>query len=127
LHSQQWSNPILEADGTRVTDYDAASTHAGQTWAYTGTIYDPDAYPVGSNFELCTRLNDGEYWMCQGTYVDLYGCHGQLAFSGPYTDELNTGKYAIIGGTGDFDGATGFIYGEFTHEGNFSHRTIYVS
>ena len=105
-----------------------ASTNPGQTWAFTGPVQDKiGGSDVGSNYELCTRLNFGEIWICEGTYVDLYGCSGQLTWEGPYTDETFKGFYTITGGTGDFAGATGYIKGEFTSEGNYSFRNSYVN
>lgn len=102
----------MEADGT-VVGLDEASGMPGQTWAFTGTVYDEDGFEAGKNFELDTRLNKEEIWLAQGTYMDLYGCHGQLTWEGPYTDITSTGYYTITGGTGDFEGAVGYIMDEF--------------
>lgn len=105
-----------------------ASVDAGQTWSFTGSVYNVvGGDKVGLNFELCTRLNKGDIWQCEGTYEDLYGCSGQLTFEGPYTDKTLEGKYTIIGGTGDFDGATGYVYDKFSYDGNYAYRTIYVN
>ena len=123
---QQWTEKLIEPDGTMVTLEDA-SVNPGQTWAFAGSVHDDiGGSDVGSNFELCTRLNKGDMWLCEGTYVDLYGCTGQLTWEGPYPDSTFKGFYTITGGTGDFSGATGYIMGEFTSEGNYSFRNIYV-
>ena len=117
---------MIEADGT-VVGIEKASMDPGQTWAFAGPVHDKiGGDNVGTNYELCTRLNKGEMWICEGTYVDLYGCSGQLTWEGPYTDKTLTGYYTITGGTDDFAGATGHIEGKFTPKGNYSTRNIYV-
>ena len=118
---------MIEADGTVVKDLAKASVKPGQTWSFAGAVHDKvGGETVGYNYELCTRINTGEMWICEGTYVNLYGCTGQLTWEGPYSDETFTGTYTITGGTGDFAGADGKILGEFTYEGNYSYRQIYV-
>lgn len=118
---------MIEADGTVVKDLEKASVNAGQTWSFAGAVHDKvGGETVGYNYELCTRINKGQMWICEGTYVNLYGCTGQLTWEGPYSDETFTGTYTITGGTGDFAGADGKILGEFTYEGNYSYRQIYV-
>lgn len=130
FYLQQWTNPIIEADGTTVDPLtEPASIKAGQTWSFTGAVYSKiDGDKVGYNYELCTRLNDGDIWHCEGTYEDLYGCSGQLAFEGPYADGTLTGKFTIVGGTGDFEGAFGYIDDKFTYarDNYYAFRTIYV-
>ena len=117
---------MIEPDGT-VVDIEHASVDAGQTWAFSGPVQDKvGGVDVGLNYELCTRVNKGDMWLCEGTYKDLYGCSGQLTWEGPYSDSTFTGFYTIVGGTGDFEGATGYIKGEFTDDGNYSYRDIYV-
>ena len=123
---QQWTEKLIEADGTEV-DLAHASVDPGQTWAFAGSVHDDvGGTTVGSNYELCTRVNKGEIWLCEGTYVNLYGCSGHLTWEGPYTDATFMGLYTITGGTGDFSGASGYIKGHFTDDGNYSFRHIYV-
>jgi hypothetical protein len=75
---------------------------------------------------MCTRLNHGEMWHCQGTFQDLYGCKGQLTFSGAFNDDDLLGKYTIVGGTGDFHGAEGHIVDDFDYDTLYSIRQIYI-
>jgi hypothetical protein len=101
-------------------------------WPFADHVYavdhdEDDDFVVGSNVELCTRLNDGDVWHCEGTYLDLYSCHGQLSFAGPFSDDANVGKYTVTGGTGDFDGAMGYVVDEFSYDTHYSIRTIYIN
>jgi hypothetical protein len=63
--------------------------------------------------------------------MDVFGCEGQLTYHGFFDTATDTGSYAITGGTGDFEGATGLITPDNSAaadapEGWFS-REIYFS
>lgn len=139
---QYWDGPIIEPNGTKIVD-GPGSLKAGQTWSFTNHVYEfqkddnyyykkehddshDDAVVVGSNAEHCIRLNDGDIWHCEGTYMNLYTCHGQLSFAGPFSDDSLVGKYTVTGGTGDFGGVTGYIVDEFSYDTHYSIRTIYI-
>jgi hypothetical protein len=102
---------------------------AGSLWPHVGYVYDADDHEtvVGSNAELCTRLDDHKVWYCEGTYINLNGCQGQISYSGAFTDETSTGKYTITGGTGDFLGAKGYVWDTFDYKTLYSTRTIHVT
>ena len=92
----------------------------GEVWPYVGALFDePGGREVGFNVQSCMRVEDEGYWQCEGTYINPYGCEGQLSYSGPYTDATFTGTYVITGGTGDFLGATGSISGVLDAESGF--------
>ena len=122
-----WSGPVVEPDGTKVYDVSSASKDMGQQYPYTGSVYnEPEGNAVGWNAELCTRLDDGNYWHCEGNLYDLYGCSGQLSFSGVYDDNAYVGRLVITGGTGDFLGAVGSIYSEYDEYSGFELQTITI-
>jgi hypothetical protein len=62
-------------------------------------------------FILCSHylIAASFYRPFQGTYIDVFGCQGQLSYYGFFDISTFTGAFAISGGTGDFDGATGVI------------------
>jgi hypothetical protein len=126
--SQLWTENAIEPDGTSVAAADA-SVDAGQVWPFAGNIYALDSTDViGGNFEMCTRLNSGEFWRCEGTYVlDTMDCKGHLSFAGPYTDETFTGFFTITGGTGDFLGATGHVESNYNEVTLNSDRKIVIA
>ena len=93
----------------------------GQRFPYVGAVFDePEGHEVGFNVESCSRLEDSGYWHCAGTYIDLLGYEGLLAYSGSYSDTTSSGLFVITGGTGDFHGATGSVYAEFDTESGFT-------
>jgi hypothetical protein len=140
--AQKWNdNDILEPDGTLVDSIRDASVHTGQRWPFVGPVVRPrhtkqkknkdGNVVVGSNTEMCTRLNHGELWYCQGTYqLDLQhsdgSCTGQLTFSGAFNDDDLRGKYTIVGGTEAFHGATGHVIDDFDYDTLYSIRQIYI-
>ena len=79
---------------------------------------------VGQNNELCTRVDKGDSWHCEGTLIDLYGCKGILAYAGVFQDSTYQGNLVITGGTGDFLGATGYVLDVYDDESGYAIRTI---
>jgi hypothetical protein len=129
---QEWTSKVIEPNG-EYQEAAKASQDAGQLWAHVGYLYDghsgvgDDYKVVGSNMELCTRLDHANVWLCHGTYVSPFGdCDGQLTYSGPYSDEVGEGKYTITGGTGVFQGATGYIEDKFSYKTDYSTLTAYI-
>ncbi|KAL7555755.1 hypothetical protein ACA910_007038 [Epithemia clementina (nom. ined.)] len=124
--AQQRTGPALEADGTEVA-LSGATRHQGVRVAYVGPLYnDYHGYEVAYNAQSCERLDDGHYWQCEGAYVDLYGCTGELTFLGIHQGKYSTGHYVITGGTDDFLGATGYIEEAYHGEGWYI-RQVHIS
>ena len=126
--AQRWQGPGLEPDGTKVDNVVDLSNRQGVRLPYAQEVYmeaDRDQ-EVAFDVQLCERLNDGGYWHCAGTYINLFGCHGKLSFSGFHEDSEATGHYVITGGTGAFLGAKGDIYEEYDSEAYYV-RTITIS
>jgi hypothetical protein len=130
LTPQAYEANLIEPGGKSVPPSEAKGI-AGSLWPYTGHIYDADNMDtvVGSNAELCTRLDDHSVWYCEGTYVidGHNGCQGQITFTGAFTDETSTGKYTILGGTDDFVGAKGYVWDTFDYKTLYSTRTIHLA
>ncbi|KAL7569011.1 hypothetical protein ACA910_021298 [Epithemia clementina (nom. ined.)] len=123
---QLWDGPAVEANGTKV-DIWHASADMGLQWPFVGTVR--DAYndeDVGFNVENHERVDNGNFWHSEGTYINLYGCSGYLAFSGFSQDATNSGHYVITGGTGAFLGAQGYIYEQFDVQTGTSYREINI-
>ena len=123
---QYWNDPIVEPNGNIVTDAKYASSLMGQRWSFTGDVLDDQGHTVGKAVETCSRLNKRDKWSCDGTMINLYGCHGLLTFTGPFSDLVLGGKYVITGGTGAFDGATGYISETFHYSDLYAYRTIVI-
>lgn len=127
---QAFEANLIEPGGMSVPPSEAKGV-AGSMWPHTGHIYDADNHDeiVGSNAEMCTRLDDHSVWYCVGTYMmDLNnGCNGQISYSGAFTDEASEGKYTIIGGTGDFLGAKGYVWDTFDSKTRYTTRTVHVT
>ena len=122
--AQLWNGTLIAPDGS-IVDY---SLLAGARFPYVDHVYnEPGGIEVGFSTELCVRLNDNDYWLCEGIIMDLYECVGRLAFSGYFRDEGLASHYAITGGTGDFAGATGFMYDEFDKESGYYLRKIHIA
>lgn len=127
-YTGHWTAKVIEPNGSLV-DAPVASTDAGQRWAYVGDIYANDEMEVvlGVNNELCTRLDKGNAWLCQGTLIAPFGCEGQLSFAGPFSDHNLEGEYTITGGTGAFQGATGYIASQFNYENGLSSYQAFIN
>ncbi|KAL7572843.1 hypothetical protein ACA910_014694 [Epithemia clementina (nom. ined.)] len=124
--AQNWNGHAIEPDGAVVVAWQA-SLQQGVRLPYVGVIYnDIEGEDAGYDVELCERLDDGRFWHCDGTLINLYGCEGHLAFSGVHQDANSTGYYVITGGTGKFLGVTGYIDEEYSHAGYyFRHIHLY--
>ncbi|KAL7560287.1 hypothetical protein ACA910_016587 [Epithemia clementina (nom. ined.)] len=121
---QLWNGIVVEPNGD-IKDISDATAQMGQLVSFVGGVYDqPEGYEVGYNIEECIRVDDRNFWHCQGTYINLYGCEGHLAFSGFYQDATMEGHMVITGGTGDFLGATGAIYEHFDANSGYTYRRI---
>ena len=122
-----WDGKIVEPDGATyyMDQMEYPSTAMGVQFPFVGTVYDaPGGRDIGTNAELCTRLNDAHVWHCQGTYVNLYGCVGSLAFAGIFDDSTDSGHLVVTGGTGDFLGAMGSMEDTFDPYTGFTSRVI---
>ncbi|KAL7556143.1 hypothetical protein ACA910_020479 [Epithemia clementina (nom. ined.)] len=123
---QKWHGTAVEPNGTQV-DIADASKDIGVKWPFVGDVYDEDGdFVVGYSIEQKERLDNGSFWHGEGTFIDLYGCSGHLAFSGFYEDATDAGHYVITGGSHDFLGAEGYIYEEMRDDGT-KHRIIGVN
>ena len=127
--AQRWEGPGLEPDGTKVVDVSGLSGKMGVRLSFVDQVldaYDRDQ-EVAFDVQLCERVNDDEYWHCEGTYINLYDCHGKLAFSGFHKGAgEDVGHYVITGGTGQFEGAKGSIK-ETAGENGYYLREIEIS
>ena len=125
-----FNGPLIEANGAIVANSESASTGAGQRWPLVGDIYDSDDEAiqavVGFGMEICTRLNEKQFWYCEGIFQGLNGCVGNLNAAGYFNDDTSTGEYTITGGTGDFLGAKGIISDKFSYETGYSVRTVSI-
>ena len=99
----------------------------GLLFPHVGKVFsEPQGGEVGFAAEMCTRLDNDNYWRCEGTLMDMYDCEGQMSFSGVYEDKKLSGKYVITGGTGAYLGATGYIYDEYNDHTGFSVKTVHL-
>jgi hypothetical protein len=121
---QPFNGPLIEANGAIVANFESASTGTGQRWPLVGDIYDSDV--VGFGLGLCTRLNEKQFWYCEGIIQGLKGCVGNLNAAGYFNEDTNTGEYTITGGTGDFLGAKGNISHKFSYDTGYSVRTVSI-
>mmetsp|Transcript_15574 Transcript_15574/g.20287 ORF Transcript_15574/g.20287 Transcript_15574/m.20287 type:complete len:157 (-) Transcript_15574:255-725(-) len=120
-----WTNFFqIEPDGTQLPA-DQGTSLPGVQWPFAGLQYEATDFVsrAGRSAEMCTRL-DLNYWICEGSYINLYNCTGILTFEGLYDESNRTGVYTITGGTFDFEDAVGEITDVFS---NFiSDRTIQI-
>ncbi|KAL7572906.1 hypothetical protein ACA910_004550 [Epithemia clementina (nom. ined.)] len=124
--AQQWAGAALEPEGVEVSIRDATCRQGVRT-SYVGPLYnEPKGHEVAYDLQLCERLDKAMHWHCSGTYVDLYGCHGKLTYSGFHQDKDSSGQYVITGGTDDFLGVTGHIEEEYDYDGYYI-RYVYIS
>ncbi|KAL7564301.1 hypothetical protein ACA910_014361 [Epithemia clementina (nom. ined.)] len=127
---QLWTGPVLAADGEKVELSEAnpyVPVGMGVQFPYVGNVYEEiNGYEVGYSVEKCTRLDEDDIWLCEGTLINLYECSGHLAFSGIYSDVHRKGEYVITGGTGDHNGAVGVIYDEFDADTKYTMRKIKI-
>jgi hypothetical protein len=76
----------------------------GDTLAFSNDVYDADnANVVGHDEGSCTRTAAGKTWHCTWT---LILDNGSIVVEGPFYDTEDS-TLAIIGGTGDYAGASG--------------------
>lgn len=116
--------PVISPMGMRFFNGEGFR-ETGDRWPYVGEVFDaPNGESVGFVNELCTRTNDFQFYSCKGTYEDLFQYSGNLSFMGMYDSRSRTGKYTILGGTGDFIHEIGYILDEVDDRTGFSMRTI---
>ena len=76
----------------------------GDTLAFSNDVYDADnANVVGHDEGSCTRTAAGKTWHCTWTLILE---NGSIVVEGPFYDTEDS-TLAIIGGTGDYAGASG--------------------
>lgn len=95
-------------------------------WLFSGVLTDADSNEVGRTAEQYVRLSDN-YWLYKGSYINLNGCSGIISIKGIYNESENSGSgtYAVVGGTGDFAGATGQVSDMIT--GLTSERQVTIN
>ena len=92
------------ASNETVVDLAAEGDSVGDTLVFSNELYDDrNVNLVGSSHGSCVRTVVGESWDC--TFITSME-QGSLVVVGPFTD-AGTGSFAIVGGTGDYAGATG--------------------
>ncbi|KAL7557014.1 hypothetical protein ACA910_014231 [Epithemia clementina (nom. ined.)] len=124
---QIWDEPIIEPDGSLAAETKDTRKDRGQKWSFVDHIWDKEGKnKVGFGAELRIRINKADKWRTQGTLMDMFGCNGHLSFEGHFSDETRSGRYTILGGTGDFAGATGYISESFEYGSVRGTRSIVV-
>lgn len=119
------NGPIIAPNGYRFFNGAGIRT-TGDMWPYVGPAFNqPFGESVGFVNEVCTRLNDVRYYLCQGTYENLFEWSGKLSFTGTYDDQTQTGEYTIIGGTEDFIYDRGYITDRLDPGTGFNIRSFY--
>uniref|UniRef100_A0A7S3DTB3 Uncharacterized protein n=1 Tax=Entomoneis paludosa TaxID=265537 RepID=A0A7S3DTB3_9STRA len=125
METHTWTQPIITANGT-ITD-NPSITGPGDVWtsATTVSVFDSNGpYANGFVGEMCTVVDLGDKWFCEGIYRNLQGCSGLLSFSGIYDGAQLGGNWSVTGGTGDFEGATGSVLESFDEDNFVSTRVI---
>lgn len=116
----------MAADGTRVTNL--ADIPVGSMLSFVGPVYDADdRSEVGYGEQNDIVSSDGRTWHGEGTYIDLYGCTGHIAYSGFFDVTESKGSYVIEGGSGVFQGATGSISELYHDKTGYSAREITIT
>ena len=97
---------VLEVPASdAIVDLDPAGDSAGDVLVFANTVMDEAGeVQVGTDQGWCIRTNvAGGAWECTWT---IFLAQGQIVVQGPYFD-AGPSTLAVIGGTGDFSGATG--------------------
>ena len=95
---------IEHASNETVVDLADEGDTVGDTLVFSNELYDADdANVVGSNSGSCTRTVVGKAWEC--TWSNTLE-KGTISAQGTFYD-TGDGTFSIIGGTGDYSGATG--------------------
>jgi hypothetical protein len=96
---------IEHADNDVVIDTGASGDTSGDLLTFANTVFDDrNRNAAGHDLGSCVRIDPAKgSWQCTfTTWVD----GGQITVSGPFYDTRDS-VLAIIGGTGDYSGATG--------------------
>ena len=97
---------VERATTDAVTETGKKGDSAGDLLTFANTLYNAaNKTSVGSDDGWCIRTAAGKSWECAWTNT-LAG--GQIMVSGPFLD-AGPSKLAIVGGTGTYAGATGWM------------------
>jgi allene oxide cyclase len=95
---------VERAENEEVLDLGAMGDSMGDVLTFANDVYDAaNEAKLGTDQGYCVRVRPGEAWECNWT---LTLDEGSLTVEGPFLD-VGDSVFAIIGGTGEYRGASG--------------------
>lgn len=115
-----FNGPVVKADGTET--FDTSNLGPGDVWPAVSPVFDEDDNEIGTVVEMCSVVAFNAIFFCEGVYLNLLNGAGSLNFQGSVN---NFGGFLdIIGGTGVYEGAAGFIVESFSDNTAFRNITL---
>lgn len=95
---------VERAENEEVLDLGEMGDSMGDVLTFANDVYDAEnETKLGTDQGYCVRVRPGEAWECNWT---LTLAEGSLTVEGPFLD-VGDSVFAIIGGTGEYRGASG--------------------